>query len=128
MSDDPVRQKSILRQVLLWNLALFAGLGMAGWAADSSAYLNVEIREPMLADAPATAFAYVPLAGLSFPVAFDLGYDAATLGNVVSATKLETIRKEKRTLRNTHRYTSATVVPSFRTVAVIRRSLLDGLS
>ncbi len=49
------------------------------WAADSNAYLNVEIREPMLADAPATAFAYVPLAGLSFPVAFDLGYDAATI-------------------------------------------------
>lgn len=49
------------------------------WAADSTAYLNVEIREPMLADAPAAAFGYVPLAGLSFPVAFDLGYDPATI-------------------------------------------------
>ena len=47
------------------------------WAADSTAVLNVEIREPMLADAPAMAFAYVPLAGLSFPVAFEIGYDAA---------------------------------------------------
>src|SRR5690606_2771054 len=45
------------------------------WAADSTAYLNVEIREPMLADAPAAAFSYVPLAGLSFPVSFELGYD-----------------------------------------------------
>lgn len=49
------------------------------WAADSTAYLNVEIREPMLADAPAAAFGYIPLAGLSFPVAFDLGYDPATI-------------------------------------------------
>lgn len=49
------------------------------WPADSSAYLNVEIREPMLADAPAAAFSYVPLAGLSFPVAFELGYDPATI-------------------------------------------------
>ncbi|MBP6786096.1 MAG: YbaY family lipoprotein [Candidatus Promineofilum sp.] len=49
------------------------------WPADSPAYLNVEIREPMLADAPATAFSYVPLAGLSFPVAFELGYDPATI-------------------------------------------------
>ena len=37
MSDDPARQKSILRQVLLWNLGLFGGLGVAGWVADSSA-------------------------------------------------------------------------------------------
>ncbi len=49
------------------------------WPADSTAYLNVEIREPMLADAAAPAFAYVPLAGLSFPVAFELGYDPATI-------------------------------------------------
>ena len=49
------------------------------WPADSDAYLNVEVREPMLADAPATAFGYVPLAGLSFPVAFELGYDAAVI-------------------------------------------------
>ncbi|MEZ5544710.1 MAG: cation transporter [Lysobacteraceae bacterium] len=39
MTLDPARQKSILRQVLLWNLALFAGLGVAGWMADSSALL-----------------------------------------------------------------------------------------
>lgn len=49
------------------------------WPADSNAYLNVEIREPNLADAPATAFTYIPLAGLSFPVGFELGYDAATI-------------------------------------------------
>ncbi len=49
------------------------------WPADSNAYLNVEIREPNLADAPATAFGYVPLAGLSLPVAFELGYDPATI-------------------------------------------------
>lgn len=49
------------------------------WPADSTAYLNVEIREPMLADAPATAFSYVPLAGLSFPISFELGYDPATI-------------------------------------------------
>lgn len=39
MSDDPARQKSILRQVLLWNLGLFVGLGIAGWVADSSALM-----------------------------------------------------------------------------------------
>lgn len=49
------------------------------WPADSTAWLNVEIREPMLADASATAFGYVPLAGLSLPVAFELGYDAAAI-------------------------------------------------
>lgn len=49
------------------------------WPVDSNAYLNVEIREPMLADAPATAFSYIPLAGLSFPVAFELGYDPASI-------------------------------------------------
>jgi len=47
------------------------------WAADSTAWINVEIREPMLADAPAAAFGYVPLAGLSFPISFELGYDPA---------------------------------------------------
>lgn len=47
------------------------------WAADSTAWLNVEIREPMLADASAAAFGYVPLAGLSFPISFELGYDPA---------------------------------------------------
>ena len=49
------------------------------WPADSNAYLNVEIREPNLADAPAAAFGYVPLAGLSLPVAFELGYDQAVI-------------------------------------------------
>ena len=39
MMKGPTQQKNVLRQVLLWNLALFAGLGMAGWAADSSALL-----------------------------------------------------------------------------------------
>ena len=39
MMQGPTQQKNVLRQVLLWNLALFAGLGMAGWAADSSALL-----------------------------------------------------------------------------------------
>ena len=39
MSDDPVRQKSILQQVLLWNLGLFVGLGIAGWVAHSSALM-----------------------------------------------------------------------------------------
>lgn len=49
------------------------------WPGDSPAYLNVEIREPNLADAPATAFGYVPLAGLSLPVSFELGYDQAVI-------------------------------------------------
>lgn len=49
------------------------------WPHDSSAYLNVEIREPMLADARAMAFGYIPLAGLSFPVGFELGYDQAAV-------------------------------------------------
>ncbi|MFO7663041.1 MAG: YbaY family lipoprotein [Chloroflexota bacterium] len=49
------------------------------WPAGSNAYLNVEIREPMLADAPATAFTYIPLAGLSFPVGFQIGYDSAAI-------------------------------------------------
>ena len=39
MMKDSAQQKNVLRQVLLWNLALFAGLGVAGWAADSSALL-----------------------------------------------------------------------------------------
>lgn len=39
MKINNAREKSILRQVLLWNLALFAGLGIAGWIADSSALL-----------------------------------------------------------------------------------------
>lgn len=39
MTRGSVLQKSVLRQVLLWNLALFAGLGVAGWVADSSALL-----------------------------------------------------------------------------------------
>ena len=39
MMKDSAQQKNVLRQVLLWNLALFAGLGVAGWVADSSALL-----------------------------------------------------------------------------------------
>ncbi len=39
MMLDPARQKGVLRQVLLWNLAWFVGLGVAGWMADSSALL-----------------------------------------------------------------------------------------
>jgi len=39
VSEDPAWQKSILRQVLLWNLGLFVGLGVAGWVADSSALM-----------------------------------------------------------------------------------------
>jgi len=39
VSGDPAWQKSILRQVLLWNLGLFVGLGVAGWVADSSALM-----------------------------------------------------------------------------------------
>jgi len=49
------------------------------WPADSPAYLNVEIREPMLADAPAVAFTYVPLAGLTLPVGWELGYATASI-------------------------------------------------
>ena len=51
----------------------------ASWPADSNAYLNVEIREPNLADAPALAFTYVPLAGLTLPVAWELGYPSASI-------------------------------------------------
>ena len=39
MTQDLARQKNVLRQGLLGNLALFAGLGVAGWVADSSALL-----------------------------------------------------------------------------------------
>lgn len=39
MKPDFAKQRSVLRQVLLWNFALFAGLGVAGWVADSSALL-----------------------------------------------------------------------------------------
>ncbi|HEY1136262.1 MAG TPA: cation transporter [Xanthomonadaceae bacterium] len=39
MTAGGVQQKRILRQVLLWNLGLFVGLGVAGWIADSSALL-----------------------------------------------------------------------------------------
>ncbi|WP_374688660.1 YbaY family lipoprotein, partial [Promineifilum sp.] len=56
-----------------------AGDAPMTWPADSGAYLGVEIREPMLADAPATAFAQIPLAGLTLPVSFELGYDAAKI-------------------------------------------------
>jgi len=53
--------------------------GAASWPANSAAYLAVEIRETNLAGAPALASAAAPLAGLSLPVAWELGYDAATL-------------------------------------------------
>ncbi|MBC8793664.1 MAG: cation transporter [Xanthomonadales bacterium] len=39
MTAEVASHKRILRQVLLWNLGLFAGLGVAGWMADSSALL-----------------------------------------------------------------------------------------
>lgn len=39
MKIDISHQKNILLQVLLWNVALFVGLGIAGWIADSSALL-----------------------------------------------------------------------------------------
>lgn len=46
---------------------------------DSEAILQVELREPMLADAPAMSFTHLPLAGLSFPVPFELPYDPAAI-------------------------------------------------
>lgn len=39
MKSDLIHQKTVLLQVLLWNLALFVGLGVVGWMADSSALL-----------------------------------------------------------------------------------------
>ena len=39
MMQGPTQQKNVLRQVLLWNLGLFVGLGIAGWVADSSALM-----------------------------------------------------------------------------------------
>ncbi len=39
MTAEFASHKRILRQVLLWNLGLFVGLGVAGWMADSSALL-----------------------------------------------------------------------------------------
>ncbi|MCP5333431.1 MAG: cation transporter [Gammaproteobacteria bacterium] len=39
MKSDLTHQKTVLLQVLLWNLALFVGLGVVGWLADSSALL-----------------------------------------------------------------------------------------
>lgn len=50
---------------------------VATWPADSTAYLNVEIREPMLADAPAAVFTYIPLAGLTLPIGWEIGYPTA---------------------------------------------------
>ncbi|MBK7217616.1 MAG: YbaY family lipoprotein [Candidatus Promineofilum sp.] len=55
------------------------GDATATWPADSTAYLNVEIREPMLADAPALAFTYIPLAGLTLPVGWEIGYPTANI-------------------------------------------------
>jgi cobalt-zinc-cadmium efflux system protein len=39
MTADHANDKRVLRQVLIWNVGLFAGLGVAGWLADSSALL-----------------------------------------------------------------------------------------
>ena len=49
------------------------------WPSDSAAYLNVELREPNLADAPALAFTYIPLAGLTLPVSWEIGYPTASI-------------------------------------------------
>jgi len=65
--------------VLRFTATTAEGTGPLSWPANSAAYLSVEVREPKLADAPALAYAYAPLAGLSLPVAWELGYDAATL-------------------------------------------------
>jgi uncharacterized lipoprotein YbaY len=48
-------------------------------ALPPGAVLQVELREPMLADAPAAATVELPLDGLNFPVSFDLPYDPATI-------------------------------------------------
>ena len=39
MSEETLVYKRVLRQVMLWNLGLLAGLGAAGWMADSSALM-----------------------------------------------------------------------------------------
>ena len=39
MSEETLAYKRVLRQVMLWNLGLLAGLGFAGWMADSSALM-----------------------------------------------------------------------------------------
>ena len=39
MSEETSAYKRVLRQVMLWNLGLLAGLGVAGWMADSSALM-----------------------------------------------------------------------------------------
>ena len=39
MKSDLTHQKTVLLQVLLWNLTLFVGLGVVGWLADSSSLL-----------------------------------------------------------------------------------------
>ena len=39
MSEETLVYKRVLRQVMLWNLGLLAGLGFAGWMADSSALM-----------------------------------------------------------------------------------------
>ena len=48
-------------------------------ALEPDAVLRVELREPMLADAPATAVADVPLGGVNFPVSFALPYDPGSI-------------------------------------------------
>ena len=39
MSEETLAYKRVLRQVMLWNLGLLAGLGVAGLMADSSALM-----------------------------------------------------------------------------------------
>lgn len=70
VAEVPSRANGVLRFTVTGDAA-------TTWPADSTAYLNIEIREPMLADAPAMAFTYVPLAGLTLPVAWELGYATA---------------------------------------------------
>jgi len=72
VAEVPSRANGVLRFTVTGDPA-------TTWPADSPAYLNVEIREPMLADAPAVAFTYVPLAGLTLPVGWELGYATASI-------------------------------------------------
>ena len=72
MAEVPSQSNGVLRFTVTGDAA-------ASWPADSTAYLNIEIREPMLADAPAAANIELPLTGLNFPVSFELPYDPATI-------------------------------------------------
>src|SRR5690606_24958369 len=48
-------------------------------AIEPGAVLQVELREPMLADAPAAAIIEMPLTDLGFPISFELPYDPAII-------------------------------------------------